>query len=474
MTAVRVESVLAWGGVVGGGAPGGGAAALALAAAGVGVAIVDESTRLAGAAGAELRAAGVRCFPDTAVWGVAERGATLLAQTSGGERPLRLRAESTLIATGASERVDPFPGWQLPGVVTAGFARRLAALDRVAVGGVAVVAGSGPALLSTACALLDIGTRVAAVVEWHRPHRMRPDLLPALAQAAGSARVLARLAWLRGHGVRIEQGMRVLSATGADRVGSVRIGPVSGGGGEPATRHVREIAADALCIGHGVLPSTELARLLGCQMRWDVMVGAWLPVVDEHGAGSVDGVYLAGSVTGTMGRRAAIGQGRRAASAMAHWLRPTARAGRARMAILAIRRTGRPDRRYPAVPIVVAGLPRDTVVCRCEAVTAGQIRAAAASGGTDLAGVRALTRAGMGPCQGRQCGPAVAAVANLARPVGGPGAGTEPEATADPDVVAGADVPGEFAVRMPIRPVPIAALLALGALGPSRDGGEWG
>jgi NADPH-dependent 2,4-dienoyl-CoA reductase/sulfur reductase-like enzyme len=344
------------------------------------------------------------------VWCVARESDTFAVHALRGpdqEEGVAVRADAVLLATGGYERVLPFPGWTLPGVVTAGGAQAMLKGGLVLPGRRVVVAGTGPLLLPVATGLAAAGARVAALVESAGPGAVLRRT-PALAAESGK---LAEAAWYAGqllrHRVRTLARHTVLEAHGTDRLEAVTVAALDGKGRIRAGS-ARRIPCDTLAVGHGMLPHTDLAETLGC-----TLTGTDVRVDDEQRT-DVPGVWAAGETTGIGGAALALAEGHIAGRSIAARLRGTSPDPRSWAA--AARARTRQRAFFAALEAVYAPPPGwadritdDTVVCRCEEVTAGQVRTAAGGlGAGDLRTAKLLTRAGMGWCQGRMCAPAVA------------------------------------------------------------------
>ncbi|MFE3247426.1 NAD(P)/FAD-dependent oxidoreductase [Streptomyces sp. NPDC059209] len=341
-----------------------------------------------------------------------------------------LEPDALVLATGAHDRVLPFPGWDLPGVYTAGAAQALAKGERVAVGDRVVVAGTGPFLLPVATSLLEAGSRVLEVLEAAGPRAVaggwlrRPwELGPQLGK---SGELLAYAAVLARHRVAYRFGAAVVEARGDGRVEEIVTARVRADWSVvPGSE--RAVAVDAVCVGHGFTPRLELPVAAGCALRplsadsppgsAEVFVD-----VDDDQRTSRPGVYAAGEITGVAGAPAS-----RAEGAVAGWIAAggapesralaTLRANRDRGTAFAARlATAHPiGRAWPG------WLRPDTVICRCEETTyAAVCRSAADPTRTEPAVAKLATRAGLGPCQARMCGPTVAELRRTADAGPGP------------------------------------------------------
>lgn len=369
--------------------------------------------------------AGVRIETDAIAWGAfaPDEIAMLLRGRATTIHPRRL-----ILAPGAHEAPVPVPGWTLPGVMTTGALQTLVRSQRVLPGPRVLIAGNGPLNLQLACELLDAGVRPVAVVEaaarpraatWRAAWQMArhaPDL---------AASGLAMLARLKRAGVPVHWGARITALHGEDHV-------------QAAELDGRRIPVDVVALNEGFQPETGLARALGIPHRYVETGRGYLATeADADGRTALPGVFAVGDGATLGGARVAQALGRLAGLAAARDLGLRAPENPATRTALrnalafqdALWRLFRPA----ASP---APLTDTTIVCRCEEVTAGRLRAELAQGSRSLPALKKATRAGMGRCQGRFC---AATIARLCP-----------------------DLPDDFAFaapRAPLRPVPAAPLM---------------
>ncbi|MGO4174991.1 FAD-dependent oxidoreductase [Bosea sp. TAF32] len=351
-------------------------------------------------------------------------------------------ARQVILATGALERPFPIPGWTLPGVMTAGAAQIALKGAGIVPAGRTVIAGCGPLLYLLASQLSAAGCEIVAVLDttsrtnWPKALAALPDFLRSPYLAKGLKLMAATRRKLRF--VRDVTG---LSAKGEGKLRQVEF---EQGGRQGA------IACDTLLLHQGVIPSVNLSNAAGCAHDFDEEQHAWVPRVDAWFASSVPGIAIAGDGAGIGGAESAALRGEIAALGAASRLGKLSEAERDRQATpirtaLARLLHGRRflDLLYKPAPQFLAPPQDETIICRCEEVTAGQVRDAAARlGVTGPNQMKAFLRCGMGPCQGRLCGPTVVELIARTR-------GTTP-----------AEV-GYYRLRPPVKPVTLAELAAL-------------
>lgn len=444
--------------VIGAG-PAGMSAAVAAAGAGASVVLLDEQAGPGGqiyraitqadarrlellgpdyadgrALAAAFAASGARHEAGVAVWEVT-RDRTVHGLQAGAVRSWQ--AQRVVLATGAMERPFPITGWTLPGVMTAGAAQILLKTAQAVPAGELVLAGCGPLLYLLGWQYLRAGVRIRAIVDTTD----RTDHRRALAHAGAALRgwrVMAKglklMLALRRAGVPFHTGATGLAIDGQERAAAVRF---NAGG------RAHRIDADVVLLHQGVVPNTQFSWSLRATHRWDEAQLCWTPQADAWGELDVPGIFVAGDGGGIGGALAAACQGRLAGLAAAQQLGRIDGAERDRRAApvraelatqLAVRpfldALYRPKLRVPA---------DDVIVCRCEEVTAGQIRSHVALGCTGPNQAKSFGRCGMGPCQGRLCGLTVTEVIAEAR-------GVSP-----------AEV-GYYRIRPPIKPITLGEL----------------
>ena len=394
---------------------------------------------------------GAHYVPGATVWSVARGGE--IGLSVGGAAHL-IRADHVILATGALERPMPIPGWTLPGVMTVGAAQILLKASGLVAERPLVLAGSGPLLWLFASQHLAAGGRITALLDttpranlWRAlPHL--PDFL-----ASPYARKGLRLVAAVRRQVPVFRNITALRAVGEGRLQTVAYR--RGGGRE------QSFETDLLLLHQGVVPHLNLALAAGCRPEWDEAQLCFRPIADEWGATDVDGIAIAGDGAGILGAEAAEARGRLAAFDALGRLDHIDRAQRDRdagsdRAALARWTRGRRflDRLYQPAPQfrVPEG---DTIVCRCEEVTARQVREAVRLGVTGPNQLKAFLRCGMGPCQGRLCGLTVNAVIAGAR-------GVSPAAV------------GHYRLRPPVKPITLGELAQIPKSAAARQAVERG
>ncbi len=408
-----------------GAGPAGMAAATAAAEAGLSVTLLDEQSRVGGQVYRDIeRATGKRAeilgqdylagrvlaeklsepetsyVPNATVWQAAQDG--MLSYSTDGVAK-QITADRVLIATGALERPVPLPGWTLPGVMMAGAGQILLKQSGV-LAKRAVIAGAGPLIYLIAAQMVRAGTPPLAIVET----QTWADFIQAQKHLAGGFRGwrylskgLGLIAELRRAGVKRYQAASNLSVEGGAHAEAVVV--------DHRGRAVR-IGCDTVFLHMGVVPNTQLSRAMNLDHEWYQTQHCFRPITDEWGRSSAERVFIAGDGAGIFGAKSAeivghiaslkiaVDLDRINAAEFERRVRPLIHASARERAI-------RPflDVAYPPSKEIMS--PEDaTIVCRCEEVTAGDIRKYASMGCEGPNQTKAFGRPGMGPCQGRYCG----------------------------------------------------------------------
>lgn len=343
---------------------------------------------------------------ETLVWNVTADA----VHTIGGGVTRTVGFDALIVCSGATDRLLPVSGWNLAGCYTLGAAQIALKAQSCAIGSRVVFAGTGPLLYLVAAQYAKARARVGAVLDTSPG----PGLAAFGALAARPRALLngiALLATLRRAGVRIERGIVPVTIDGDPLTG------VRGISFRDASGAANRVDCDAIALGWHLRAETQLADLARCEFAFEPQTRQWLPKIDTDGRSTVRGVYLAGDGARILGADGAEAAGRLAAlAALADLGHP---AGRARHAAEASRLRGtlaKMDRfraglarTFPWPHEHVAVLPDAAIVCRCEAITAGELRRCVRDlGSIEVNRAKAFSRVGMGRCQGRYCGQAAA------------------------------------------------------------------
>jgi NADPH-dependent 2,4-dienoyl-CoA reductase/sulfur reductase-like enzyme len=396
---------------------------------------------------AELARSRVRVLPQRRIWSVAP---SFRAYALGPSGPETWHAPTLVVALGTTERIVPFPGWTTPGVIGLAAATVLLKAQQTLPGERVLVSGCGPLVYAVAYGVLKAGGNVVAVLDLTG----LTGWLSAAPKLASRPTVAWRgLSWIRAiraAGVPVLLQHAIRSVEPHEDGLAVVVGPVDGDR-RPLSGFERRFHADGVAVGHGLVPAIEVTRMLGVKHGFEPAAGGWVPRHDPGQRTEIPGLYVAGDGTGIEGADPALLKGqiagltlardlgridgntyRRRASPIVRRLRHAARFGQANARLMAMQ-LGQ-----------LETITQETIVCRCEDVSRGEIDAALAAGAREVNEVKAWTRCGMGPCQGRVCGDVIASLVGLH--------------------VGGRERAGAWTSRPPLRPIHLNELSAtLGA-----------
>lgn len=381
----------------------------------------------------------VRWVHNAHVWQLERDGLVYYSDDNGAQQ---LKPDSVILANGALERSMPFPGWTLPGVMTAGAVQIALKTAQLIPDGKLVLAGSGPLLYLLAIQISKAGGSIEALVDTTPRSNTLSSIryLPGMCRSGGLlSEGLSLLSELRRLPVKRYRHATGLKAIGEDKLDGLQFSVMG---------RVHKLACDILAIHNGVVPNVQLSRQLGLAHDWQALARCWFPRLHNLTQTELPWLQIAGDGGGVFGAQAAKLQGQIAClNVVAQHHQDEAGKINSELAdcFKAIKPllSARPfiDSLYaPAAEFLT---PADeTIVCRCEEVTAGDIRQYVNLGCTGPNQTKAFGRPGMGPCQGRYCGLSVSEI--IAKQRG----------------VACADV-GYYRIRPPIKPIMLSQLAAM-------------
>ncbi|WP_242127791.1 FAD/NAD(P)-binding oxidoreductase [Sphingobium sp. Sx8-8] len=370
--------------------------------------------------------------PETLVWNIA--GGQVW--TANGHVQETLTYDALILCTGATDRLMPVKGWNLAGTYSLGGSQVALKSQAVSIGHEVVFMGSGPLLYLVASQYAEAGAKVVAVLDTS-PAGARIKALPDLM-------ALPSVLW---NGIKLTRALKKAGVPVHHQITPVEIIGDAGSGVKgvrfrKASGAERTIGCDAVAVGYHLRPETQLADLARCEFAFDPGTHQWLPRRDADGRATTQGVYLAGDGAKILGARSAEASGKLAALAALCDLGLPVDGGE----MTALRRDVATyakfarglAKAFPWPAQQAAALPDEAIVCRCETVSAGNLRAVMReTGAIEANRAKAFSRVGMGRCQGRYCGLAAAEI-----------------------IAAEAKIPVEQVGRLrgqaPVKPLPIA------------------
>jgi NADPH-dependent 2,4-dienoyl-CoA reductase/sulfur reductase-like enzyme len=344
-------------------------------------------------------------MPETLAWNIENRELHVVRRG----QAEAFSFDALIICSGATDRLLPVRGWDLAGCYSLGAAQVALKAQACSIGRRVVFMGSGPLLYLVASQYVAAGARVAAVL----------DTSPFVLRVKALSRLAARpdVVW---KGLRIDVALRraripILNGVMPDRIVGTPQGGVSSVGVIDSSGNERNFDCDSVALGYHLRPESQLADLAKADFHFDHPSRQWVPKIDRDGRASVPGIYLAGDGVRLAGADAAEDSGRLAAMAC---LSDLGHAVDASEAALLRKRLSKMERfrlgllqAFPWPHQAATRLSNSTVVCRCEAVTVGDLREAVENmGAGEINRAKALCRVGMGRCQGRYCGSAAAEI----------------------------------------------------------------
>ena len=431
---MAVTNVLSAQVVVVGGGPAGLAAAIAAAERNAHVLLIDENMRLGGqiyrqipsefsdAPGSPIDfhdprgdnlidrvqslSSQIEVWGNARVWGIFDNNR--LELDVDGES-VAVHPDALVLATGAPERPVPFPGWTLPGVITAGAAQVLMKQYAVLPGRKVLLTGTGPLQQVVAEQLAQAGAEEVTAVDPVRSFAVLPHAMALLNEPSLILKGIGMRLNLRRHGVRMLWSHIVTEVTGDGRAEEATVAQVDQDW-RPIDGTERTLAVDTVCIGFGQVPDISLTSVAGCEHRFNSLTETWIPIRDERMATTVQGVFSAGDGAGVAGAIVAEVEGEIAGVAAAVFVGAIGSEDASASLAAATSRLNRLKRFRSAIdkvsrlrPGLVELADDETIICRCEEVTKASILESVDAGARNTNEIKRRTRAGMGLCQGRMC-----------------------------------------------------------------------
>jgi NADPH-dependent 2,4-dienoyl-CoA reductase/sulfur reductase-like enzyme len=353
----------------------------------------------------------IHIMTSTEVLGITNKRELLICEA--GRRLYTVRPEVVLLATGAREKFVPFKGWTLPGVISTGAVQILLKGSGVLPSEDILIGGAGIFPYAVAAEVLTKNGRVRAVLDQNRLSEkiaFTAGLLLERSKIGDGLRTMTKLALSR---TPVKFSVKIIEACGQkglEEVLTVKIDTY--GRVLPGSETV--YPCECLAIGYGFAANIELAQLAGCKLEYKAQQGGWTVGVTQDLETAVAGIFAAGEITGIAGAAKSITEGKLAALAILKKLGKIsndtyfARSQKLKNARKKHLRFGAYFNAQHKIPDEInRSIADETIICRCEDITMGEIKTAVLNGCATPDAVKKAVRTGMGICQGRTCGPII-------------------------------------------------------------------
>jgi len=390
-----------------------------------------------------LKGGRVNLMTETRVLGIDENKELLLEQNL--EHLFTLRPEIVLLATGAREKFVPFKGWTLPGVISTGALQIMLKGSGVLPAEAIIIGGSGLFLYTVAADVIRHGGRVSAVFDENSAMQKMGFVTGLMGQTDKLREGMGQLFKIAFSRTKIRHRYRIIKACGEKQIEAVRVAKIDPGG-RAVLGSESEFPCACLAIGNGFAANIELGLLAGCKSGYEADLGGWIITTDENLETTVAGIFAAGETTGIGGAVKSIAEGKLAAYSILHKLEKIDE-DQYREQTTPFQKERRRHQQFACrfnalgnvTETAIESITDDTILCRCEDITVGEVKEAVDKGCKTLVAVKRALRTGMGICQGRTCGPV------LSRLIGACTGTPVEEQT-------------PLSIRWPVKPVPLDVL----------------
>jgi len=327
------------------------------------------------------------------------------------ERLFALTPEIILLAAGARENIVPFKGWTLPGVISTGAVQIMLKGSGVIPAEDMIIGGSGLFLYTVASEVITNGGRVSTIFDENSRMKKMSFTKNLIGQGEKLKEGFGQAARILFSPTRMRHRYRIVEARGEDHLEEISVAKVDRIGAViPGSERV--YPCECLAVGNGFTANIELGLSAGCSPEYDTDKGGWVIAAAENLETSVPGVFAAGEITGVGGALKSVTEGKLAALSILNKLGKIDDS-QYTDETRSIRKERKRHLQFGSAfnalthvsPEKINSISDDTILCRCEDITMGQLKEAISAGCRTPVAIKRAIRTGMGICQGRICTP---------------------------------------------------------------------